>query len=158
MDLLRDCAAHWLASEHFGTVLSGRTSCRGCDVGSVLSNTAVNWWPLGALRGMVQLRGQIFHLFFIWITTHGWWLPNWHCHPSTAFFNLKNSFGYGCQGSPHAWFSLAIVYIMFEKSESVSCSVVFDSLHPHELYSGPGSLWSWNSPGKNTGVGSHFLL
>lgn len=81
---LRDCAAHWLASEHFGTVLPGRTSCRGCDVGSVLSNTAVNWWPLGALRGMVQLRGQIFHLFFIWITIHGWWLPNWHCHLAVA--------------------------------------------------------------------------
>ena len=33
-----------------------------------------------------------------------------------------------------------------------SCSVVSDSLLPHELYS------PWNSPGQNTGVGSHFLL
>ena len=35
---------------------------------------------------------------------------------------------------------------------SESCSVMSDSLWPHGLYS------SWNSPGQNTGVGSHFLL
>jgi len=35
--------------------------------------------------------------------------------------------------------------------ERVSCSVVSDSLRPHGLY-------PWNSPGKNTGVGCHFLL
>ena len=33
-----------------------------------------------------------------------------------------------------------------------SCSVVSDSLRPHELYS------LWNSPGQNTGVGSLSLL
>ena len=32
------------------------------------------------------------------------------------------------------------------------CSVVSDSLQPHELHS------PWNSPGQNTGVGSHSLL
>ena len=33
---------------------------------------------------------------------------------------------------------------------------VSDSLHPYEL---PASfLWPWDSPGKNTGVGCHFLL
>ena len=36
--------------------------------------------------------------------------------------------------------------------KSGSHSVVFDSLQPHALYS------PWNSPGKNTGVGSHSLL
>ena len=36
--------------------------------------------------------------------------------------------------------------------ESESCSVVSDSLRPHELYS------PWNSPGQNTGVGSLSLL
>ena len=35
---------------------------------------------------------------------------------------------------------------------SESCSVVSDSLRPHGLYS------PWNSPGQNTGVGSHSLL
>ena len=37
-----------------------------------------------------------------------------------------------------------------------SHSVVSNSLRPHGLYSLPGS--SWNSPGKNTGVGCHSLL
>ena len=37
-------------------------------------------------------------------------------------------------------------------SESGSCSVVSDSLWPHELYS------PWNSLGQNTGVGSLSLL
>ena len=40
---------------------------------------------------------------------------------------------------------------------SVSFSVVSNSLRPHGLY--PARLlWSWNSPGKNTGVGRHSLL
>ena len=39
----------------------------------------------------------------------------------------------------------------------LSCSVVLDSLQPHELQ--PARLLCpWNSPGKNTGVGCHFLL
>ena len=36
--------------------------------------------------------------------------------------------------------------------ESESCSVVSNSLRPHELYS------PWNSPGQNTGVGSLSFL
>ena len=36
--------------------------------------------------------------------------------------------------------------------ESESCSVVFDSLRPHWLYS------PWNSPGQDSGVGSYSLL
>ena len=39
-----------------------------------------------------------------------------------------------------------------EKSESESHSVVSNSLQPHGLYS------PWNSPGKNTGVGSLSFL
>ena len=37
-------------------------------------------------------------------------------------------------------------------SERESCSVVSDSLRPHGLNN------PWNSPGQNTGVGSHSLL
>ena len=37
-------------------------------------------------------------------------------------------------------------------NESESHSVVSDSLQPHGLYS------PWNSPGQNTGMGSHSLL
>ena len=44
-----------------------------------------------------------------------------------------------------------------EKSESVSRSVVSDSLQPHGLQ--PAKLLCpWNSPGKTTEVGSHSLL
>ena len=40
-------------------------------------------------------------------------------------------------------------------SESVSCSVMSDSLLPHET---TRLLCLWNSLGKNTGVGCYFLL
>ena len=44
------------------------------------------------------------------------------------------------------------------KSESVSCSVVSDSLQPHGLLYPSRLFCSWYSPGKNTAVGIHFLL
>ena len=44
----------------------------------------------------------------------------------------------------------ALMLLVFESS--ASRSVVSDSLGPHELYS------LWNSPGQNTGVGSHSFL
>ena len=43
------------------------------------------------------------------------------------------------------------------ESEGESCSAVSDSLRPHGLGSSR-LLCPWNSPGKNTGVGSHSLL
>ena len=43
-----------------------------------------------------------------------------------------------------------------EKSESVSCSVVCDSLRPKDC--SLGLLCPWNSPASYTGVGSHSLL
>ena len=39
----------------------------------------------------------------------------------------------------------------------VRCSVVSDSLWPHGLWSA-SLLCPWHSPGKNIGVGSHYLL
>ena len=44
------------------------------------------------------------------------------------------------------------VSFRFNCSESESCSVLSNSLRPHELHS------PWNSPGQNTGVGSLSLL
>ena len=44
-----------------------------------------------------------------------------------------------------------------KESESVSHSVMSDSLRPHGLLP-TRLLCPWNSPGKNTGVGSHSLL
>ena len=46
---------------------------------------------------------------------------------------------------------------LFFESESVSCSIMFDSLRPHELWP-TRLLHPLNFPGKNTGVGCHFLL
>ena len=43
------------------------------------------------------------------------------------------------------------------KNETVSCSVVSDSLGPHGMLL-TGLLCPWNFPGKNTEVGCHFLL
>ena len=46
---------------------------------------------------------------------------------------------------------------MFEKCDSVSCSVVSDSLQPHGLQP-TRILCPWDSLGKDTGVGCHALL
>ena len=43
------------------------------------------------------------------------------------------------------------------KSESVSCSVVSDSVRSRELWP-TRFLCPWDSPGKNAEVGSHALL
>ena len=45
-----------------------------------------------------------------------------------------------------------LVSLSFGPVESESCSVRSNSLWPHGLYS------PWNSPGRNTGAGSHSLL
>ena len=39
----------------------------------------------------------------------------------------------------------------------VSCSVLSDSLRPHELQP-TRLLWPWDSPGNSTGVGCHSFL
>ena len=43
-------------------------------------------------------------------------------------------------------------HMRYEEWASESCSVMSDSLRPHGLYK------PWNSPGQNTGEGSHSLL
>jgi len=58
---------------------------------------------------------------------------NWKCHPTMSSSAAR------CE------------------SESVSCLVVSDCLWPHGLQSAR-LFCPWNSPGKNTGVGYHFLL
>ena len=54
-----------------------------------------------------------------------------------TFRGITQDFAFGC-----------VFYSMIEVSRS--CSVAFDSLPPHGLYS------PWNSPGQNTGVGSLY--
>ena len=51
----------------------------------------------------------------------------------------------------------SISFTISQKSESVSCWVVTDSLWPHGLYP-TRLLYPWDSPGKNTGEGGHPLL
>ena len=58
---------------------------------------------------------------------------------------LKASFSLVSHGKSHI------------SNESVSRSVVSDSLQPNGLWTCSLPL-PWNSPGKNTEVGSHFLL
>ena len=58
----------------------------------------------------------------------------------------------GCQLYFHSKSLLEHFVLM---SESKICSVVSDSLRPHGLYR---ILYTWNSPGQNTGVGSLSLL
>ena len=52
---------------------------------------------------------------------------------------------------------IVIILMLLEENESVSNSVVSDSLWPYGRQP-TGLLSPWNSPGKNTGVGCHFLL
>ena len=55
------------------------------------------------------------------------------------------------------WSFVTGVFHLSEKSESVSNSLMSNSLQPYELE--PARLlYPWNSPGKNTRVGSHSLL
>ena len=52
---------------------------------------------------------------------------------------------------------LPTVFLRFEVSHLLSCSVVSDSFQPHGPY--PARLLCpWDFPGKNTGVGYHSLL
>ena len=54
-----------------------------------------------------------------------------------------------------SFFSVTMMYLSLVKSESVSCSVLSDSLRPHE----PSRLLCpWNFLGKKNGVGSHSIL
>ena len=53
--------------------------------------------------------------------------------------------------------AFSVIVMPPKGSVQFSCSVVSDSLRPHGLY--PARLLCpWHSPGKNTGVGCHFLL
>ena len=71
-------------------------------------------------------------------------------YASLAFFTY-----FGCLGLHHAELApIGSVHreLGLRKYENESHSVVSDSLRPHGLYN------PWNSPGQNTGVGSHSLL
>ena len=60
------------------------------------------------------------------------------------------------ENQPSQIIQLFSVFEKIQESESVSHSVVADSLQLHGLQSAR-FLCPWNSPGKNTGVSRHFL-
>ena len=64
-----------------------------------------------------------------------WWLKLWWVHPHLRNCNLSSN----------------------RKVKVKGCSVVSNSLRPHGLQP-IRILCPWNSPGKNTGVGCHFLF
>ena len=62
------------------------------------------------------------------------------------------------KAQPTNFFSfIIIIMVLYFKSKSESHSVMSDPLRPHELQPA-WLLCPWNSPGQNTGVGSHSLL
>ena len=109
-----------------------RLSWEGADFTGVMS---LSFGDLN-LRGLWSRQGRVMS---------GWW---WEIQSRAALANCRpqiQSLIYSQYASPWAKNG---VYI----SKSESLSVMSDSLRPHGLYS------PWNSPGQNTGVGSHFLL
>ena len=75
--------------------------------------------------------------------------PGAHC--SALLFTFKDiSVSLSILQAPHG-------FQENHKNNSVSCSVVSDSLQPHGLQP-TRFLCPWDSLGKNTGVGSHSLL
>ena len=57
----------------------------------------------------------------------------------------------------YSWFTMLQVYTKLIQLCMRACSITSDSLQPHGLQSAR-FLCPWDFPGKNTGVGSHFLL
>ena len=56
-----------------------------------------------------------------------------------------------------SWVSKGLSSVLLNTSMCVSHSIMSDSLQPHGLEP-TRLLCPWDSPGKNTGVGSYFLL
>ena len=84
----------------------------------------------------------------LWTCSH---LIKW-CH---LRHTSESSFTHVIHGKPAS--NLSVLCLLNPRntkcdSESENCSVVSDSLQPHELYS------PWNSVGQNTGMGSLSLL
>ena len=80
----------------------------------------------------------------------GSWKPRKAGNVTQWVWKLKNKETDALNLSPKFWKSRGWWF-------KLSCSVVSDSLWPHGL-SPARLLYPWNFPGKNTGVGCHFLL
>ena len=69
--------------------------------------------------------------------------------PYNASVNRERTCFFSSQGWNEGW---GICHFLAASRVSESCSLMSNSLQPHDLYS------SRNSPGQNTGVGSFFFL
>ena len=101
------------------------------------------------------------------VKTGVWWAQaKEYCFQKQEETGKESSFSAlkGSTALPTAWFQphnvnceLLASRTRKSLSESVSCSVVSNSLGPQGLQP-PILLCLWNSPGKHTGMGSHALL
>ena len=80
------------------------------------------------------------------------WTAAYQAHPSMGFSRQEYWSGVPV---PSPYFTVTLPQLCI--SVQFSCSVMSDSLQPHRLQP-TRFLHPWDFPGKNTGVGCHFLL
>ena len=111
-----------------------------CDLGEITCPFIISVFS-SVKQGNTFLVGMFWRLVMVYVNhvTQAWHsIVIIFTFPKPAVCDLNM-----CYLDCLLWFSLAW---------TTTCSVVSDSLQPHGLYS------LWNSPGQNTGVGSHSLL
>ena len=90
--------------------------------------------------------------------TKSWiWLSEWACmHIHNHRLHDGRSTGHQNLTKTSSWDAFSLLSLIFHLQMPL-CSVVSDSLWPNELLSAR-LLCLWDFPGKNTGLGCHFLL
>ena len=97
----------------------------------------------GDNRGWDGWMASLTQWTWVWVNFRSRW---WTGRPGMLLpWGLKES-------DTTKWLNWTELIPVCTNNESESCSVMSSSLRPHGLYS------TWNSPGKNTGVGSLSLL
>ena len=109
---------------------------------------------------MAQLVKNLPAVRETWVWSLGWEDPlekGKAAHSSILAWRIPwTIWSMASQRVGHDWATFTF-YIAIEWVSEWSCSVVSDSLRSHGLW--PARLFCpWDSPGKNTGVGFHFLL
>ena len=99
-------------------------------------------------RGWQRMRwlaGITNSMTWVWVNSASWW---WTGRPGVLWFMVSQRVG-------HDWATELNWYMMCVSV--CACSVMSDSLQPHGLYTAR-LLCPWDFPGRNIGVGYHFLL
>ena len=112
-------------------------------------------------RALSTMLSHFHHLNYLWIIQNNVWLfskTKFSLHsPVNGHFGCFHMVASVKTGNPANCNSTDELGEHHDKWNNVSRSVVSDSLWPHGL-SPARFLRPWNFPGKNTGVGCHFLL